>query len=225
MSFKIGKHFIVPQNVYLPLLKIFIFSLKPFGNGNDELENAWFVLNCAINLRNNSWPTFQNVVLRPFFRTGFGPIFIKSSNLRRAPITKAYICLFVCMSTNVLHLKLVNGHSTNEFIAALKRFISRRGNPSQIFSDNIGCFEPTERSLSFLPTKRNSKYQGISRVKWNSSLFLQGLQIQLNFVVKSAVKNTNYHHKRWIGESPILNQVKWYWDARWKPHLDISSLT
>jgi hypothetical protein len=42
------------------------------------------------------------------------------------PIKKhAWIALFVCMATKALHLKLVTGLSSSNFIEALKRFIAR----------------------------------------------------------------------------------------------------
>ena len=62
----------------------------------------------------------------------FGPMLIKRGRGRE----KRWGCLFTCLSTRAVHLELVNGLGTDAFLMALRRFIARRGNPSDIFSDN-----------------------------------------------------------------------------------------
>ncbi|XP_062558256.1 uncharacterized protein LOC134223133 [Armigeres subalbatus] len=64
-----------------------------------------------------------------------GPIFVKQS-VRRAVPVKGYICVFLCMVTKAIHLEAVEDLSTDSFMAALQRFVSRRGYPKQMFSDN-----------------------------------------------------------------------------------------
>jgi hypothetical protein len=54
---------------------------------------------------------------------------------RKSTVIKAYVALFVCMATKATHLELVSDHTSAAFIAALQRFISRRGLPSDINSD------------------------------------------------------------------------------------------
>ncbi|XP_062556850.1 uncharacterized protein LOC134221678 [Armigeres subalbatus] len=70
-----------------------------------------------------------------------GPFFIKSSSAARKPqITKAYVSLFVCMQTRAIHLELVSDLTTDAFLAALRRFTSRRGLPKTMHSDNATNF-------------------------------------------------------------------------------------
>ena len=64
-----------------------------------------------------------------------GPMLLKSGSIRKPMIQKAYIALFVCFSTRAIHLELVSSLSSEAFIAALKRFLARRGLPSHIHSD------------------------------------------------------------------------------------------
>jgi hypothetical protein len=47
---------------------------------------------------------------------GFGgPIMIKSNLQRKGPITKGYICIFVCFTTNAIHIELASDLSTEYF--------------------------------------------------------------------------------------------------------------
>ncbi|XP_037296045.1 uncharacterized protein LOC119188381 isoform X4 [Manduca sexta] len=75
----------------------------------------------------------------PFLRCGVdyaGPVLILNRKGRGAKLIKGYICLFVCFVTRAVHLELVSDLSTDAYLLALKRFISRRGKPSDIYSDN-----------------------------------------------------------------------------------------
>lgn len=64
-----------------------------------------------------------------------GPIMIRQG-IRKASLVKGYICVFVCLVTKAIHLEAVEDLSTAAFLAALQRFVSRRGVPEQIWSDN-----------------------------------------------------------------------------------------
>ncbi|XP_055586460.1 uncharacterized protein LOC129739089 [Uranotaenia lowii] len=73
----------------------------------------------------------------PFAITGVdyaGPLWIKEGR-RRPTLTKAYVAVFVCMATKAVHLEAVSDLSTDAFLAALDRFIGRRGMVQQIHSD------------------------------------------------------------------------------------------
>ncbi|CAG9114803.1 unnamed protein product [Plutella xylostella] len=79
----------------------------------------------------------------PFMRCGVdyaGPLFILNRKGRGAKLEKCYICLFVCFATRALHLELVTSLTTEAYILAIKRFISRRGKPLEINSDNGKTF-------------------------------------------------------------------------------------
>ena len=65
-----------------------------------------------------------------------GPITVKRGNPRKPTLTKAFVCVFVCLVTKAVHLEAVTDLSTGAFLAALKRFVARRGIPSNIYSDN-----------------------------------------------------------------------------------------
>lgn len=79
-----------------------------------------------------------------------GPFAIKDRRTRGAKLMKAYVCLFVCFSKKAIHLELVGDLSTEAFLAALRRFTSRRGKPTDIYSDNGTNFVGANRELAEL---------------------------------------------------------------------------
>ena len=76
-----------------------------------------------------------------------GPVLIKYGHLRKPTIVKSYVCVFVSLSIKAVHLELVTDLTSEAFIACLKRFISRRGLPSLIWSDNGTNFTGAAREL------------------------------------------------------------------------------
>ncbi|XP_055842658.1 uncharacterized protein LOC129909610 [Episyrphus balteatus] len=88
---------------------------------------------------------------RPFSHTGcdyVGPFNIKFSRGRNPKTSKAYICLFVCMATKAIHLELVSDLTSEAFLAAFRRFVSRRGLCSNVYSDNGTNFQGARRCLN-----------------------------------------------------------------------------
>ncbi|KAL0829476.1 hypothetical protein ABMA28_004238 [Loxostege sticticalis] len=77
-----------------------------------------------------------------------GPFFITHIRGRGVKSHKAYICLFVCLTSKALHLELVTDLSTDLFLAAFKRFIARRGPVSIIYSDGGTNFLGAKRKLN-----------------------------------------------------------------------------
>ncbi|XP_062538776.1 uncharacterized protein LOC134207067 [Armigeres subalbatus] len=97
-------------------------------------------------------PSSRVTQSRPFSITGVdyaGPIYLKPIHKRAAP-AKAYLCVFVCFATKAVHLEFVGDLSTPGFLAALRRFISRRGVPNHIHSDNGKNFEGAKGELAEL---------------------------------------------------------------------------
>ncbi|XP_062539167.1 uncharacterized protein LOC134207468 [Armigeres subalbatus] len=92
----------------------------------------------------------QRVTPSPVFSiTGVdyaGPMLVKQGT-HRPTVVKAYIAVFVCMATKDVHLELVSDLTTDAFLAALQRFVSRRGVVSQIHSDNTTNFHGAKNEL------------------------------------------------------------------------------
>jgi len=77
------------------------------------------------------------------------PFYHKAEAGNKAP-HKCYIAVFVCFSTKAAHLEVVQDLTTDSFIAALRRFISLRGSPRTIWSDNATNFVGAKSELAEL---------------------------------------------------------------------------
>lgn len=83
-------------------------------------------------------PSARITASRPFSSTGidyWGPIFVQPTQRKASP-RKAFVAVFVCFCTKAVHLELVADLSTAKFLQVLRRFVSRRGLCSDIYSDN-----------------------------------------------------------------------------------------
>lgn len=97
-------------------------------------------------------PKTRTAPSRPFAVTGVdycGPVYMKPVHRRASP-QKAFIAVFVCFATKAVHLELVCDLSTDAFIAALRRFIARRGLPTEMHSDNGTNFQGAKNTLATL---------------------------------------------------------------------------
>ena len=148
---------------------------------------------------------------RPFQKVGVdfgGPFFIKSSRLRKAPLSKCYISVFVCMVTKAVHIELVSSLSTDAFLACLNRFISRRGNPSVIYSDHATNFQGARNQL-FEIYKLFKNQSHLNRIHD----FLAAIQIEWKFIPpksphwggiwEAAIKSVKFHMVRIIGNAHL----------------------
>ena len=82
----------------------------------------------------------------PFIFTSvdlFGPLTVKWG--RRT--VKRWGCLFTCLTTCAVYLEVTPSLETDDFITALCQFISRRGPPTEIWSDRGTNFVGANREL------------------------------------------------------------------------------
>ena len=90
----------------------------------------------------------------PFTNTGVdfaGPLYVKE---RGASIShKSYIALFTCASTRALSLELVPDLTSHSFKNSMIRFISTRGRPQIMISDNAKTFQKSAEDLQCLITR------------------------------------------------------------------------
>ncbi|XP_064537394.1 uncharacterized protein LOC135427725 [Drosophila montana] len=129
-----------------------------------------------------------------------GPFYVKSEVRNRSP-TKCYISIFICFATKATHLELVEDLSTSSFIAALKRFISLRGKPHTIWTDNATNFEGARNELKELrdlfisDPQRNEIVRNCVALGINWK-FIPPRSPHFGGLWEAAVKSAKYHFYR-----------------------------
>ncbi|XP_059616178.1 uncharacterized protein LOC132261395 [Phlebotomus argentipes] len=160
---------------------------------------------------------------RAFYQSGCdfaGPIKIRASKLRKAPIIKAYIAVFICMSTKAMHLEAVSDLTTDAFLAAQRRFSARRGHCHSIFCDNGTNF------LGASGTTRAERLQGVRAHRDRVTSEMAGNGTEFHFIPsysptfgglwERGVSNVKRHLRRAVGEyiltfeelSTVLAQIE-----------------
>lgn len=158
-----------------------------------------------------SLPKERVTISRPFQNVGVdfaGPVFIKTSKLRKAPLIKCYISLFVCMVTKAVHIEAVTNLSSDAFILTLKRFIARRGNPSCVFSDNgtnfVGASNQLKEIQNFFKKRNTSDcfqdYLTQNEIKWK---FIPPRSPHWGGLWESAIKSAKFHLVRLVGNAKL----------------------
>ncbi|XP_060665774.1 uncharacterized protein LOC132798069 [Drosophila nasuta] len=97
-------------------------------------------------------PPLRVTQARPFFNSGVdycGPFKIHYKVRGKKPST-AYIAIFCCFATKAVHLELVSDLTTEAFLAALRRFIARRGKCQVLHCDNATNFVGAKNKLQEL---------------------------------------------------------------------------
>ncbi|XP_043468337.1 uncharacterized protein LOC122502381 [Leptopilina heterotoma] len=146
---------------------------------------------------------------RAFAYTGLvyaGPFKIK---LSRNVTGKAYLCVFVCMATKAMHLELASDLSTNTFLNALKRFISRRGKCLSIHSDNglnfVGAKNELQQIVKSLLTESESKtkiakFVSENSIAWN---FIPPYSPHMGGLWEACVKSAKSHLRTVFNDTPL----------------------
>lgn len=151
----------------------------------------------------------------PFYTTGVdyaGPFVIKNKAGRGAKEIKVYVCLFVCFVTKAIHLEVATDLTANNFIMALRRFISRRGKPSQVFSDNgtnfVGAKNKLDELGRFLVANKNELTNLISQegIEWH---FIPSNSPHFGGLWEAGVRATKFHFKR-VASNSFLNYEEFY---------------
>ena len=145
-------------------------------------------------------PSERVTPTKPFVNVGIdlaGPIIIKPDN-------KTWIAVFVCFSTKAVHIELVTDLTKDSCIAALKRFVARRGLPEKIFSDNgtnfIGARNDIAKvqSLFSKDTNENSikNYINSRGIEW---ITIPPRAPHFGGLWEAAIKSMKRHLRRCVG--------------------------
>lgn len=142
----------------------------------------------------------------PFYSCGIdfgGPFMICSRKGRGNRITKCYLCLFVCLSSKAVHLELVSDLSTQAFILCLRRFISRRGRPLEIYCDNGRNLVGARNELGrVLRSSRQSVYE-FSSNEGIKFVFSPAYSPHFRGINEAGIKSAKFHLKRVAGNAAL----------------------
>ena len=137
-----------------------------------------------------------------------GPFLLKKGHTRKPVTVKCNLAVFVCFCTKAIHLEAVTELTTEAFIACLKRFISRRGCPATIHSDNGSNFKGAKADLQEL-------YRFLSSPSSTSAVahYLLSQHIQWSMIPErsphfgglweAAVKAAKHHIRRIVGPQKL----------------------
>ncbi|XP_023247873.1 uncharacterized protein LOC111643847 [Copidosoma floridanum] len=188
--------------------------------GRQRIRSA--LVNC-ITCRRYSGPTLTQQMtdlpsarVQPvpaFLKTGVdyaGPFLVKLSRSRGTGTTKGYVAVFTCMCTRAVHLEIVEDCSSDAFIAAFQRFISRRGHCSNLYSDRgtnfVGADIELRRRWYEFKESKSFQYQISSlKTQWH---FNPPAALNFGGVWESVVKLMKNHLRRVVGNQ-ILTFVEY----------------
>ncbi|XP_070530058.1 uncharacterized protein [Cardiocondyla obscurior] len=155
-----------------------------------------------------SLPHARTSPLPPFFNTGLdyaGPIMMRTSKGRGQRAYKGFIAIFVCFSTRAVHIEAVSDYTTEAFLAAFRRFTSRRGLCAHLYSDRGTNFIGADAQLrNFIKQithdsliKNNLTNKG---VLWH---FNPPSAPHFGGLWEAAVKSAKFHIHRVIGKATL----------------------
>ena len=135
-----------------------------------------------------------------------GPFIVKESKRRNARTYKAYICLFVCLSVKAIHLEAVTELSTEAFLAALDRFVSRRGMCHKIITDHGTNFVGANKHLNDVYNLLSKNHADIANNLVNRHIiweFNPPGAPHFGGIFESGIKSTKYHLQRVVGSQVL----------------------
>ncbi|XP_063979914.1 uncharacterized protein LOC135163938 [Diachasmimorpha longicaudata] len=140
-----------------------------------------------------------------------GPFYVKEKKHRNRNRVKVWVAVFVCLVVKAVHLEVVTDLTTEGFIAALKRFIARRGKPNCIHSDNgtnfVGAHNDIKELYSFLQTTdHNDKIHAHLTDKGITWRFTPPLSPHFGGLWEAGVKSFKHHLKRICDDLVTLEQ-------------------
>ncbi|GBO18374.1 hypothetical protein AVEN_130645-1 [Araneus ventricosus] len=210
---------ILPSKTKLTELLIWDSHKKSFHSGVShklvQVREKYWILKCRQTIKSvlskctickrfNSSPGTQVIAPLPDIRVEqsapftiigvdfAGPLFVKDTN------AKQYILLITCAVTRSVHLELVGDMTTDTFLLAFRRFISRRGLCSVVISDNARTFKRAELEIKRIwnilnhPDVKN--FYSFNGIKWQyiveRAAWWGGFYERMVRTVKTALRKT-----------------------------------
>lgn len=138
----------------------------------------------------------------PFRNVGVdyaGPLMAASRQGRGCALVKVYVAIFICFTTKAIHLELVGDLTSKTYLLALSRFMSRRGQPDNIYSDNGTAFVGAYNEITkFLKENCNSLAETLASEKTKFH-FLPAYAPHFGGLWEAGVKSVKFHLQRVLG--------------------------
>ena len=146
-----------------------------------------------------------------FLHTGMdfcGPFNVRQGYTRKPVEIKVYLAIFICFATKAIHLEVVSDLKTGAFLAALDRFVARRGLPLHLYSDNGSNYTGARNQLAqfykWLSTNQVQdaiqSYVFQFQVTWHNS---PERAPHFGGLWEAAVKSAKFHLKRIVGQERL----------------------
>ncbi|CAI6355096.1 unnamed protein product [Macrosiphum euphorbiae] len=150
-------------------------------------------------------PPFRVQPHRPFSHVGMdygGPFLVREHRRRNAQAVKVYLALFVCMSVKAVHLEVVTDLTTDAFLAALDRFVARRGIPTNLYSDCGTNYVGAARQLKslFRDAKAQDRLSSHLTCTWH---FNPPAAPHFGGIWEAGIKSAKHHLKHVIGQQVL----------------------
>ncbi|XP_015119094.1 uncharacterized protein LOC107042543 [Diachasma alloeum] len=135
-----------------------------------------------------------------------GPVSIKTWKGCCYKTQKGWLVIFVCMATSALHLEAATDYSADGFIAAYRRFVSRRGRCRNLFSDCGTNFVGADKELKRLFSAGSKEFQHLTAVclqdgtRWS---FNPPGAPHFGGKREAAVKSVKYHLSQMIRDTTL----------------------
>lgn len=132
-----------------------------------------------------------------------GPFFVKEHRRRNEETVKMYLALFVCMAVKAVHLEIVSDLSTDTFLAALDRFVARRGILSNLYSDCGTNYVGDTRQLKTLSRKAEVQNHLTSHLSCTWHFNPPAAPHLGDGIWKAGIKSVKFRLKRVIGQQVL----------------------
>lgn len=129
-------------------------------------------------------------------------------------ITKAYACIFMCASSQMVHLELTKILTTDEFLQAFNRVVSRRGVCGTVWSDYAKAFKAESREIKRLYDRSQTVRDIVDEKLISSESTSKGIKWQFIMVLRAM--------ERWLVGTVFVAQSKIHnvrsWEEHFSPH-------
>lgn len=146
---------------------------------------------------------------RPFIFSGMdyaGPLQIRALQGHGRISSIGYICLFICLVTKAIYLKVVSDMSTSAFLAAFRRFTSPQGDCSLLLSDNGTNFHGADAELRAMFWVASPFYEEVGAILATDSTiwrFISPHAPHFGRLWEAGVRSTKHHLRRLLADHAL----------------------